>query len=159
MAIEITFRNGRGFRQYGPPLQTASGEFVEIYESSSASGPHCWLRVFGGRAGDNTTVGALGVAAHLNMDHTFSIHFALSTALSGVFLGPQETAYGEFVEISAPSPEGVGACALRIFGCESTGHQFVTKNVLVVPLTCDEAYAVQERLTAFCRDVTQRWQL
>jgi hypothetical protein len=159
MAIDITLRKGRGFRQYGAPLQTVSGEFIEVYESSSASGPHCWLRVFGGRADDSAAVKGLGVAAHLNVDHAFLVHFALSTALCRVFLGPQETAYGEFVEIAESPPDGVGPCALRIFGGESTVHQFVAKDGVVVPLTREEAYAVQERLMAFCRDVPQRWQL
>lgn len=159
MAIEITFRNGRGFRQYGAPLQTASGEFVEVYESSSASGPHCWLRVFGGRASVSAAVGVLGVAAHLNVDHAFAVNFALMTEPGQVFLPPQETAYGEFVEICAPSPGGSGYCTLRIFGGESTVHGFAPESGVAVQLTRDQMVGVQDRLLAFITDVTERWQV
>lgn len=38
-------RKGRGFHQYGQAFADTYGSFVDVYESSSAEGPHVWLKV------------------------------------------------------------------------------------------------------------------
>lgn len=42
--VEITY-SPRGFEVYGDDIPTAYGHRVSLYESSAASGPHCWLNV------------------------------------------------------------------------------------------------------------------
>lgn len=42
VAVEVT---ERGFHRYGNPITCTYGSTIKVYESSSAEGPHCWLRV------------------------------------------------------------------------------------------------------------------
>jgi hypothetical protein len=43
--VNITKRGDRGFHQYGVPVVCTYGSQVEVYESSSAEGPHVWIKV------------------------------------------------------------------------------------------------------------------
>lgn len=46
MSVTIVVRGDRGFHGYGAePLVCTYGSKVEAYESSSAHGPHCWLKI------------------------------------------------------------------------------------------------------------------
>ena len=42
--VEVS-QSGRGFNIYGPPSHCTYGTKIEVYESSSASGPHLWLNL------------------------------------------------------------------------------------------------------------------
>lgn len=44
--IKIIKRNDRGFHQYGDPIVCTYGSRIEVYESSIADGPHCWIQIF-----------------------------------------------------------------------------------------------------------------
>lgn len=44
----VPWANGRGFVSYGrEPVECSYGSVVTVSESSSASGPHCWVRLLG----------------------------------------------------------------------------------------------------------------
>lgn len=44
--VKIIERSDRGFHQYGEePVRCTYGTSVEVYESSSAEGPHVWLKL------------------------------------------------------------------------------------------------------------------
>ena len=62
----------RGFARYGSTL-TTYGEIVEVYESSSAEGPHIWLSI--GVGADKHT------AAHLSLEQALEIHANLDRAI------------------------------------------------------------------------------
>lgn len=47
MSVEVSPRGARGFHGYGPPFADTYGDMVEVYESSSAEGPHVWLSLEG----------------------------------------------------------------------------------------------------------------
>jgi hypothetical protein len=47
--IKVTIKDeppGQGWPQYGRPVKTAYGHHVEVFMSSIAFDPHCWLRIF-----------------------------------------------------------------------------------------------------------------
>lgn len=84
MTIEITERNDRGFHQYGAPVLTSYGEKVEVFESSIAKGPHCWLRVYDdGDAKVSQHVGK-SMSAHLSLDEAIAIRDRLSAFIDEV---------------------------------------------------------------------------
>lgn len=77
--IEIT-SNQRGFHQYGEPVQTSYGDSVSVYESSAASGPHCWLRINPAeyqRGNDD-------MCAHLNVEQATAIRDRLNAWLDEI---------------------------------------------------------------------------
>jgi len=43
LKIERLTRGDRGFVGYGEPVHCTYGTAIEVYESSSAEGPHIWL--------------------------------------------------------------------------------------------------------------------
>lgn len=43
--VRILKRGDRGFHGYGKPMTDSYGSVLEVYESSSAEGPHVWLSV------------------------------------------------------------------------------------------------------------------
>jgi len=47
--IKVTIKKqppGQGWPQYGKPVRTEYGHHVEVFMSSIAFDPHCWLRIF-----------------------------------------------------------------------------------------------------------------
>jgi hypothetical protein len=43
LSVRIYKRGDRGFHGYGKPMRCEYRTEIEVYESSSASGPHVWL--------------------------------------------------------------------------------------------------------------------
>lgn len=43
--VPILERGDRGFHGYGEPMRCTYGTEIEVYESSSAEGPHVWLKL------------------------------------------------------------------------------------------------------------------
>lgn len=43
--VRIYKRGDRGFHGYGKPVADSYGGRVEVYESSAAAGPRCWLTI------------------------------------------------------------------------------------------------------------------
>ena len=74
--IQIT-ETDRGFHLYGDPVRTRYGHEVSVYESSAASGPHCWLKV-----GPSENVE--GCTAHLNVEQAVAIRDRLSAFIDEV---------------------------------------------------------------------------
>lgn len=66
--IRITARNDRGFHQYGDPVSCSYGTLIDVYESSSAEGPHCWLKLTHG-----PLMGQGEAFAHLNESQARSV--------------------------------------------------------------------------------------
>lgn len=58
-------RKGRGFHQYGQPFRCSYGTEIEVYESSAARGPHCWLNL---TQGPHLTFRSGNGTAHLNAE-------------------------------------------------------------------------------------------
>ena len=44
--VRIYRRGDRGFHAYGRPFECSYGTLMEVYESSSAEGPHCLLAMW-----------------------------------------------------------------------------------------------------------------
>jgi hypothetical protein len=44
-SVPIVKRGDRGFHGYGEPFRDSYGAELNVYESSSAEGPHVWLKV------------------------------------------------------------------------------------------------------------------
>lgn len=65
MSVRKYRRGDRGFYSYGRPLQTCYGDIVEVYESSSAEGPHVWLSVKGNVVG--VAMSPVTLCAHLDV--------------------------------------------------------------------------------------------
>lgn len=83
MSIEITTRSDRGFHQYGEPVKTSYGDMIEVYESSSAEGPHVWLGVDGTKSGI-TTQQACDHVAHLSLEQAIAIRDRLTAFIDEV---------------------------------------------------------------------------
>lgn len=77
---------GQGWPQYGDPVPTKYGHHVEVFMSSIAFDPHCWLRIF-----DPTPDGTMkidpitpsydagvDVMAHLTLDQAIAIRDRLT---------------------------------------------------------------------------------
>lgn len=69
----IDLGGGRGLNMYGSPVATTYGHLIEVQDSSSAEGPHCWMWVYPGEYGtrDDSVTGARGV--HLSLDEAVEI--------------------------------------------------------------------------------------
>lgn len=52
MVVELKVTNDRGFYSYAE-LEDSYGASVKVLESSSASGPHCWIMCYGGGIRNN----------------------------------------------------------------------------------------------------------
>jgi hypothetical protein len=76
--VEIYERGDRGFHGYGEPFKDGYGTVLDVYESSSAEGPHVWLKV-DGRAWDHAA-GPIGTA-HLNEEQARALVARLQTWL------------------------------------------------------------------------------
>lgn len=49
MSVEVSIKDappGKGWPQYGRPVPTEYGHAVEVFMSSTAFDPHCWLRIY-----------------------------------------------------------------------------------------------------------------
>lgn len=66
-------RSDRGFVSYGEPVRTAYGELVEVYQSSAASAPHCWLQIHDDGQTRITTQSGGDMKAHLNTEQAIAI--------------------------------------------------------------------------------------
>jgi hypothetical protein len=72
--IPILPRGNRGLVSYGPPMLDSYAQRIEVYESSSAEGPHVWLSLEGmpiGPPPHNRPV--VRLAAHLNVDQAKAV--------------------------------------------------------------------------------------
>jgi hypothetical protein len=78
VGIEITQRGDRGFHQYSEPVRSAYGDMVEVYESSSARGPHCWLRIYDDGQSSITDREPGTMAAHLTLEQATAIRDRLT---------------------------------------------------------------------------------
>lgn len=106
MTVDITRRSERGFHQYGNPVLTSYGDkveiygviapagacYVEVYESSSASGPHCWLRIFD----DDGTTGITDqrkrdMVAHMNVAQAIAVRDRLTAFIDEASTRWQDT--------------------------------------------------------------------
>lgn len=81
--VQIT-ANARGFHQYGDPVTTTYGEKVDVYESSAARGPHCWLRIFDDGKSQVTPHHGLSIAAHLTADQATAVRDRLDAWLNEI---------------------------------------------------------------------------
>jgi len=70
--IDITV-NERGFHGYGNPVETTYGHVVRVYESSAASGPHCWLDIAKHFDLGNGDIPRERATAHLNEEQARAI--------------------------------------------------------------------------------------
>lgn len=81
-----TEQPGKGWPQYGDPVPTEYGHHIEVFMSSTAFEPHCWLRIF-----DPTSDGTMKVdpitkspdagcdlKAHLTLDQAIAIRDRLT---------------------------------------------------------------------------------
>lgn len=82
-AVKRLPRGDRGFLGYGQPLQCTYGTTIEVYESSSAEGPHVWLKLRqdprvlrGEQAGEAT--------AHLSEEQASAVVASLSAWLADI---------------------------------------------------------------------------
>jgi hypothetical protein len=74
--IERIERGDRGFLGYGSPLTCSYGTSIEVYESSSAEGPHAWLKM---RQGDRSEA-----FAHLSEEQARALVARLSAWLEDI---------------------------------------------------------------------------
>jgi hypothetical protein len=77
--IEIT-TSPRGFYRYGEPWKDTHGNSVSVYESSSAMGPHVWVRIDGSE-GHN---GSGDATAHLNPEQARTLREQLDVFLNQI---------------------------------------------------------------------------
>lgn len=81
--VDRIVRGDRGFIGYGGPVNCVYGTAVEVYESSSAEGPHVWLALKQGPALMRDA--ALGVAhAHLSPGQAAAVITRLQAFLNDI---------------------------------------------------------------------------
>lgn len=78
--VRIYKRGDRGFHGYGKPFMDANGGRIEVYESSSAGGPHVWVEVDARAWGASTEL----VSAHLNAEQARALVSRLQTWLDEI---------------------------------------------------------------------------
>ncbi len=89
MSVPILTRGDRGLHGYGPPMRCSYGSVIEVYESSSAEGPHVWLKVDASgwltreRSHRNPGDFAVGTA-HLNEEQARALIDSLQTWLDEI---------------------------------------------------------------------------
>ena len=74
----ILKRGDRGFHGYGKPMHCTYNSEIEVYESSSANGPHVWLKVTVDPKILHTTARGEGTA-HLNQKQAKALIDRLQT--------------------------------------------------------------------------------
>lgn len=81
--VRVYKRGDRGFHGYGKPVRCTYDTQVEVYESSSAEGPHVWLRLTANPAMLRALAPGESVA-HLNVKQAQEVIRRLQTWLGEV---------------------------------------------------------------------------
>ena len=92
MKIETTIKSsgvGAGWPQYGEPVATTYGHAVEVFASSVAFTPHCWLRVYdpGNTMQQGYSDEGCNVMAHLTVSQARAIRDRLDAFVRAVKTG------------------------------------------------------------------------
>lgn len=79
-----TITTSRGFHIYDEPVTTSYRHEVSVYESSSAEGPHCWLRIEKKECFGPGDLPVCDEAAHLSLDQAIAIRDRLTAFIDEV---------------------------------------------------------------------------